>query len=785
MKNSYPFSLVLVAVGLPLGVVAESCETREVGLLFEDAELEDTSLLAISARPRRMGMERRGTTELWRRVGDLLVNSSEVLVRLDVGEDSALSTAPALLSGLEEVTKFASKDLAVFVDGLDRCDADLQRSMRHRSDLQAAYDANRSGFEACVTLETHAAQVLAGCTATVGKDGGTADCQAEREALMARTAECEKARLNMNTGACHLETEARLQCEARSRCASCIFGASMALPQRGAPRADTQETEPGRTWRTAVVLRCLSSGLKRLIRSQEATTLRRCINWANKNSSEDGDEIVLSGCARDEQPQCFEEQRWVHPCQSCPTMPQSLSALEKKGGVLVGDFVCGQHVELRAMEHKSCNDQGEGAVTLPVVCTEIANFTLELETRSDAGGTSLRVAVPESSQVIPLDQDGWITTNVTVSMSLQARKHFTLKLSGNSGAVQIRDLRVLSPVCALERSLETSEEVSLLQGGEGPVLLAVSEYVRKTSTSSVLLVVLFPIGVFLLAIAACGMVLGVEGVDFGKKKTVEKVARSESQTARSTMGESKSSDRAVPFERFRQQPVQSTVVDPFTAVDATVLCPELEVPGSSECVVAMPSLAGVQRGEVLLRNVTDKTGQPLLRVGTTTQRSTSTNSEYVLLAKTNEQELTFCELCFPEPGQEGEHPIGQVFQWNGSLYAKVWEERAQVARARPMDVDLRTFLVTSATANHWQVRFQGNFVERKASVVSETGQIISMITPGDDLVFPRSDADFYKLRLGPQADAGMIIIVLLAIDRIIALSQGAERLSWRSDGALR
>ena len=58
----------------------------------------------------------------------------------------------------------------------------------------------------------------------------------------------------------------------------------------------------------------------------------------------------------------------------------------------------------------------------------------------------------------------------------------------------------------------------------------------------------------------------------------------------------------------------------------TVLCPQLTVPSNSECVLAVPSLLDVEHGSLVSRNLTDKDGLPLLRVGFPWERTSSHGS---------------------------------------------------------------------------------------------------------------------------------------------------------------
>lgn len=193
------------------------------------------------------------------------------------------------------------------------------------------------------------------------------------------------------------------------------------------------------------------------------------------------------------------------------------------------------------------------------------------------------------------------------------------------------------------------------------------------------------------------------------------------------------------------------------------LCPELIVPEGSECILGIPSLSGAPRGEVVLKNITDKTGEALLYVGLT---AAPAGGEYVLLAKQDQQELAFCEL---GNAVRSEGWLGKIFRWDGELYARLREEHPQDVGRRSMGIPgiNRTFVMLSAVGPSWQLRITGNFRERKFCIEDGGQQVVAMASPGEELAFLQPAGEFYKLRLGPSADSCAVIVALLAMERLM------------------
>lgn len=200
------------------------------------------------------------------------------------------------------------------------------------------------------------------------------------------------------------------------------------------------------------------------------------------------------------------------------------------------------------------------------------------------------------------------------------------------------------------------------------------------------------------------------------------------------------------------------------------MCSELAVPGHTECVLALPSFLDVPRGEQVMRPLADRTGHTLLMAGLTSKRldggTQSWKTEFLSLARTDQHELAFCELVVGDGVNE--KSFVNFFFWDGRLHSRMEEERMHRDSATLLPT-LSGFVIESATSNRWLLRLQGNFEERKISVINAVGDIVAMVTPGDDLEMRDQGRpeERYKLRLGPEADVAVIVLAVLASDRLL------------------
>mmetsp|Transcript_38763 Transcript_38763/g.102944 ORF Transcript_38763/g.102944 Transcript_38763/m.102944 type:complete len:342 (-) Transcript_38763:13-1038(-) len=197
------------------------------------------------------------------------------------------------------------------------------------------------------------------------------------------------------------------------------------------------------------------------------------------------------------------------------------------------------------------------------------------------------------------------------------------------------------------------------------------------------------------------------------------------------------------------------------------LCTDLVVPPYGECVFALPVLQMPVFDDPIVREVTDKNGNPLLRLALTRiacDQLKPTQSEFVVLGRTDDQELAFCELELPASGQ-GDTRCS-IFCTSGDLFAHVEEERHFSGAAGE-----RSFIVYGVAPLKWRLRFHGDFVRRKVYGINvHTGRPVAVVASDSDFSFDTAQ-EHYKVRLGPLADSGLVLVSLVVIDRILYSSQ--------------
>eukprot|EP00450_Noctiluca_scintillans_P027129 CAMPEP_0194520048 /NCGR_PEP_ID=MMETSP0253-20130528/53912_1 /TAXON_ID=2966 /ORGANISM="Noctiluca scintillans" /LENGTH=527 /DNA_ID=CAMNT_0039364249 /DNA_START=1 /DNA_END=1584 /DNA_ORIENTATION=+ len=375
----------------------------------------------------------------------------------------------------------------------------------------------------------------------------------------------------------------------------------------------------------------------------------------------------------------------------------------------------------------------------------------------------------------------WHGSGMSPSFHLEEGRHRVelLRVSGNH---EIRNVQVYAPSCAAP---ETGGVSGLLARASSklmlrdmvkrglehlPELQALSQKIRKSNDVSgvVMLLVVAPIIACLVALLAVAVVR-FTGTSPRREITGMLDQMRGGQSAVSRRPDRRQSDASLFAQPVPEMvPTQGSQRNTMQEADAmTVLCPQLTVPSNSECVLAVPSLLDVEHGSLVSRNLTDKDGLPLLRVGLsfTTRDPVADlpSCEYVLLAaQSDEQELAFCQLQMKEEGER--FSSATLFRWDGHPFARLMED--PISRAG------RTFAVSSVSGR-WHIRFQGSFEERKVSVLNERGELIAMAERRDESFTDVAEGS-YKLRMGPHVDSGVVILTMLSIDRIFVLE---ERLS--------
>lgn len=200
------------------------------------------------------------------------------------------------------------------------------------------------------------------------------------------------------------------------------------------------------------------------------------------------------------------------------------------------------------------------------------------------------------------------------------------------------------------------------------------------------------------------------------------------------------------------------------------LCSEMVVPSGLECEFALPNLQGAFEEEFfntsqeclsLPKDIRDRTGRPLLRVALSRIAGETRSSffEYVLLAKQDATELASCELHMTSDGSR-KRTRCSIFVKTGEVFASVEEENDPTR-------EQRSFTVTGTHQdNPWQLRVFGDFEEHCVEVINvETGRRVAGMLESEPIL----GGEHRIVRCASSADAALVIIALVIIDRIVAL----------------
>jgi hypothetical protein len=235
-----------------------------------------------------------------------------------------------------------------------------------------------------------------------------------------------------------------------------------------------------------------------------------------------------------------------------------------------------------------------------------------------------------------------------------------------------------------------------------------------------------------------------------------------------------------------QRLILGEVVQPKSAQRAyEPLCPELMAPSDSECFIALPSLYDVYPGAGFERLVVSKTGSPIVRVNLTRMADgvpdVAGGGSYgvpgqileriSLVAFKRQNALGFCELQIPHGDSCTARQMKcHIYRPTGELFATLEEEAVGVVRsllAGTSTLGQKCYMLTTkSTGDRFWI--QGDIAQRNLLVVSEKDQQhpIIHVESGKQLQFNTDDGNYYRLRVKPRVDAGVVIMALLAIDRL-------------------
>jgi hypothetical protein len=200
------------------------------------------------------------------------------------------------------------------------------------------------------------------------------------------------------------------------------------------------------------------------------------------------------------------------------------------------------------------------------------------------------------------------------------------------------------------------------------------------------------------------------------------------------------------------------------------LCPELTLTENSEAIVLMPSL-WPQVGELSVHTILDVDHNALMQVSITSTPMTAAQgsySEYVLLSQRNEREVGFCEVTVQRDAAGGS-ANGLIYRWNGHLFAKLTERPSHAASRQ------RSFAVNTVAKGtpQQQMIITGDFLSREVQVMNTADDSAVALSTTQEGVSSVVD-DYYRLLLQRNTDAGLVLLSLLVIDRILQPSWGTR-----------
>lgn len=204
-----------------------------------------------------------------------------------------------------------------------------------------------------------------------------------------------------------------------------------------------------------------------------------------------------------------------------------------------------------------------------------------------------------------------------------------------------------------------------------------------------------------------------------------------------------------------------------SSIDTNYLCPDLVVPEGTECVLAVPVVAGVRgapEGSARPIAISDKHGKTLLQVviDRVSQRRGGMQLEERIALKSarGNTTLAYCEMSRQEAGG---HNMCLVFKEDGDLFAKL---DCDGTRKTDEHMDTLEHFELSSAVGGWHLDFYGNMADKNLNVTNEDSQLLATAEAADFSFAHPGTA--YQLRVAPLADAGLILCVMMALDWVQA-----------------
>jgi hypothetical protein len=205
------------------------------------------------------------------------------------------------------------------------------------------------------------------------------------------------------------------------------------------------------------------------------------------------------------------------------------------------------------------------------------------------------------------------------------------------------------------------------------------------------------------------------------------------------------------------------------------LCAELVGPTRNESIIALPSLVAVaSKGSALdraplekaaetsicERMIKSKTGLDIVKVIVTHMADWQRIS---LLAAKTQKLLGFCEF---KPVVNGDPFKSWIYRSNGECLAVLEQKSIGPVHGQEAAIDPSVYFLTTFTAVSTTYQIEGDVARRRLKVTDCIRKEEAMsVEPGGAFEFQQDSNEYYRLRVKPKADAGVIILTLFAIDR--------------------
>jgi len=197
-------------------------------------------------------------------------------------------------------------------------------------------------------------------------------------------------------------------------------------------------------------------------------------------------------------------------------------------------------------------------------------------------------------------------------------------------------------------------------------------------------------------------------------------------------------------------------------------CPELVVPSGRECVLLVPMVSNLPLDEE--KEVADLRGNPVLRIGISSGRSTgqsiSSLSRYSvpgdarkisLLAAGSGEELAYCIARDGIDGQ-GKKSSGEfaIYHASGELFGNV-----QGVRLPDWEAPEERYVLSAPSG---RLHFWGALEDFALNVTDDRGVLLA--TTERCSVDFESKNEFFRLRVAPLADVGLVLCGLLSLGKL-------------------